>query len=451
MGTRKRKNQKHSYSEEMQVVELYNRGCGSTSISKELQISVTVVKTWLRIYQSQGLTGLNKQPNKLFSIEFKEFVVRDVLNNCLSFESVALKHGISQSAAYQWVQQVKQEGFNSLKDTKQGRPAKIMGRPKKKQPETELEKLEEELRYLRAENAYLKKVRALVQERLLRESGKQQAIEELRLKHELSHLLKASSMARATFYYHLQRQQVPDKHLGVRKQINDIFKANMGRYGYRRITLELHNRSIAINHETVERLMREDGIKCQVRLKKYRSYRGLEGKIAPNLLNRDFTATTPNSKWVTDITEFALFGKKRYLSPILDLYNGEIISYTVSERPNLLMVTNMLIQATKNIKSDIDLVLHSDQGWHYQHATYQNNLKKKGIRQSMSRKGNCLDNAVMENFFGLLKSELLYLQKFSCIEHFESQLKSYIYYYNNHRIKAKLKGLSPVKFRTQSY
>jgi putative transposase len=257
-------------------------------------------------------------------------------------------------------------------------------------------------------------------------------------------------MARATFYYHLQRQQIPDKYLAVCEHIDEIFKANMGRYGYRRITMELHNRSIIINHKTVERLMRKNGIKCQVRLKKYRSYRGQEGKIAPNILERDFLATIPNSKWVTDVTEFALFGQKRYLSPILDLYNGEIISYTISERPNLLMVTNMLAKAIENIKENTDLVLHSDQGWHYQHAAYQNALKKRGIIQSMSRKGNCLDNAVMENFFGLLKSELLYLQRFSSIEHFESELKNYIHYYNNHRIKAKLKGLSPVMFRTQS-
>jgi len=257
-------------------------------------------------------------------------------------------------------------------------------------------------------------------------------------------------MARATFYYHLQRQQIPDKYLSVREQIDKIFTSNMGRYGCRRITMELHNRSITINHKTVERLMRENGIKCQVRIKKYRSYRGQEGRIAPNILERNFAATAPNSKWVTDVTEFALFGQKRYLSPILDLYNGEIISYTISERPNLLMVTNMLAKAIKNIKDNTDLILHSDQGWHYQHSAYQNALKKRGITQSMSRKGNCLDNAVIENFFGLLKSELLYLQKFSTIEHFESELERYIYYYNNHRIKAKLKGLSPVMFRTQS-
>jgi len=196
--------------------------------------------------------------------------------------------------------------------------------------------------------------------------------------------------------------------------------------------------------------MRKHGIKCQVRLKKYRSYRGQEGKIAPNILGRDFAAASPNSKWVTDVTEFTLFGQKRYLSPILDLYNGEIISYIISEHPNLLMVTNMLEKAVKNITERLDLVLHSDQGWHYQHAIYQNRLRQTGITQSMSRKGNCLDNAVMENFFGLLKSELIYLMKFSSIEHFESELNDYIYYYNNNRIKTKLKGLSPVMFRTQS-
>lgn len=257
-------------------------------------------------------------------------------------------------------------------------------------------------------------------------------------------------MARSTFYYHFQQQQKPDKYLSVCEQINEIYSVNKGRYGYRRITMELHNRSIRINHKTVERLMRKHEIKCQVRLKKYRSYRGQEGKIAPNILGRDFAAASPNSKWVTDVTEFALFGQKRYLSPILDLYNGEIISYIISERHNLLMVTNMLEKAVKNIAGRPDLVLHSDQGWHYQHAIYQNRLRQTGITQSMSRKGNCLDNAVMENFFGLLKSELIYLMKFSSIEHFESELNDYIYYYNNNRIKTKLKGLSPVMFRTQS-
>lgn len=173
MDNIKRTNQKHSFSEKCKVVELCQQGYGFKRISKLLGIKAPVVQTWLRIYRGKGVLSLEKKATKPLGIELKEQVVRDVLNNCLSFPAVSLKHGISQSAAYQWVQLVKESGFSSLKETRQGRSPKDMGIPKKKQPETELEKLEEELRYLRAENAYLKKVRALVQERLLRESGKQ--------------------------------------------------------------------------------------------------------------------------------------------------------------------------------------------------------------------------------------------------------------------------------------
>ena len=196
--------------------------------------------------------------------------------------------------------------------------------------------------------------------------------------------------------------------------------------------------------------MQECGLKSLVRVKRYRSYKGNVGRVAPNILERNFNAFAINKKWATDITEFALFGQKRYLSPILDLYNGEIVSYTISAHPNLLLVTSMLRKAVKSIKKGSGLILHSDQGWHYQHQAYQRMLEKKGVIQSMSRKGNCLDNAKMENFFGLLKSELLYLQKFSSIEEFEKELKDYIFYYNNVRIKQKLKGLSPVQYRNQS-
>lgn len=241
-----------------------------------------------------------------------------------------------------------------------------------------------------------------------------------------------------------------DKYDVVKSCIAQIFHENKGRYGYRRITLELHNRGYIVNHKTVQRLMKQLCLKCMVRIKKYRSYRGKIGKIAPNLLSRNFKANRPNEKWVTDVTEFAVFGKKLYLSPILDLYNGEIISYNLSERPTFHQTVDMLKKAFEKIPDDIELILHSDQGWQYQMNKYQKMLKEKGIKQSMSRKGNCLDNSVMENFFGLLKTELLYLQEFESIDHFIEELVSYIDYYNNNRIKIKLKGLSPVQYRIQS-
>lgn len=196
--------------------------------------------------------------------------------------------------------------------------------------------------------------------------------------------------------------------------------------------------------------MKELGLKCLVRMKKYRSYKGKIGKVAPNILNRNFKATKPNQKWVTDVTEFHLHGEKLYLSPILDLFNGEIIAYNIESRPVYPLVSKMLDQAFMRLESKDSPVLHSDQGWHYQMKQYSHDLKRHNIIQSMSRKGNCLDNAVIENFFGLLKSELLYLKKFDSMEHFKKELEDYIHYYNHRRIKVKLKGMSPVDYRVHA-
>jgi transposase InsO family protein len=275
-------------------------------------------------------------------------------------------------------------------------------------------------------------------------------VTELRQKHKLDVLLAVAELSRATYYYHLKKRSTQDKYSEIKEHIILIYTENKGRFGYRRITLALRNRGYVVNHKTAQRLMKELGIVCRVRMKKYHSYKGEVGKVAPNLLKRNFEAEKPNRKWVTDVTEFNLFGQKLYLSPILDLCSRDIVSYTISDRPVLSMVTSMLDKAFVTIPDGTSLILHSDQGWQYQHKVYQRMLKKKGIRQSMSRKGNCLDNAVMENFFGLLKSELLYLQEFKSREHFIAELIDYLDYYNNRRIKVNLKGLSPALHRQQA-
>ena len=143
-------------------------------------------------------------------------------------------------------------------------------------------------------------------------------------------LLEIAQLPRATFYYHLKRSKNPDKYESAKEEITAIYHENKGRYGYRRITTELHKRNIPLNHKTVQRLMKEMGVICRVRMKKYRSYKGEIGKIAPNLLGREFYAEKPNQKWVTDVTEFHLFGEKLYLSPILDLHSRDIVSVFVN-------------------------------------------------------------------------------------------------------------------------
>lgn len=253
-------------------------------------------------------------------------------------------------------------------------------------------------------------------------------------------------MARSTFYYHISRQEI-DVYSEMKTHITKIYNDHHGRYGYRRITMQLRNEGVVINHKTVEKLMKELGLKALTRKVRYKSYKGDIGRIAPNVLGRNFTSNKPNEKWVTDVTQVNIKGEKMYLSPILDTFNGEIITYTISDRPDLKMVTSMLEKAKKKKNIGDEIILHSDQGWHYQHATYRKIVKNMGMIQSMSGKGNCLDNAMMENFFGIMKSELLYLQEFDSIKQFKRELIKYIYYYNNHRIKLRLKGKSPVKYR----
>ena len=271
---------------------------------------------------------------------------------------------------------------------------------------------------------------------------------ELRHEFKLGLLIDIAGIPRSTYYYYSKQYDSPkpDKYKEIKELIRKIYDENKGRYGYRRITKEVR-KTHKINHKTVQRLMRKMGIFCRVRMKKYNSFRGEIGKIAPNLIERNFKADKPNQKWVTDVTEFALFGIKLYLSPIIDLFNGEVVSYSLSSHPNLDQVTDMLNKAFVKIPDNTNLILHSDQGWQYQHKHYPKLLKDKGIRQSMSRKGNYLDNACAENFFALLKTELLYLQEFTSVEHFISELHSYIQWYNTKRIKLNLDGMSPVEYR----
>lgn len=239
----------------------------------------------------------------------------------------------------------------------------------------------------------------------------------------------------------------PDPDAELKAEIQAIYEEHEGRYGYRRIRDELANRGRKVNHKKVQRIMKELSLKCVVRMKKYKSYKGKVGKIAPNILDRNFTAEAPNEKWVTDITEFKLMGEKLYLSPVLDLFNGEIITYTIGSRPTYSLVSEMLEKALDRLPEEHQLLMHSDQGWHYQMKQYRQALESRGIVQSMSRKGNCYDNSVMENFFGIMKSEFLYLKEFESIEQFKFELENYINYYNTKRMKAKLK-MSPVQYRT---
>lgn len=273
---------------------------------------------------------------------------------------------------------------------------------------------------------------------------------ELRQKYPLKELLKLAGLARSTYYYYL-RHINEDKYEDVKKDIVEVFDENKSRYGYRRILAELRKKGYTLNHKTVLKLMRSLNLRGkQSKNGKYRSYKGEVGKVADNLLKRNFHAEQPFEKLTTDVTEFKIGDEKVYLSPVLDMFNREIVAYSISTSPNLQQVRDMLHDLFKKLPADATPLFHSDQGWQYQHAEYQRLLAEHNITQSMSRKGNCMDNGIMENFFGRLKVEMFYGEKFESPRGFIEKLEEYIHYYNNDRISLKLKGMSPVQYRTHS-
>lgn len=269
----------------------------------------------------------------------------------------------------------------------------------------------------------------------------------------MKHLLTAMELSKSTYYYEIGKtDKVQERNRSISSEIVAIFNEHKGRYGVRRVYQELQHRGFRINHKRVQRIMNQLGLAGKRPKEKYHSYKGEIGKVAENLVNRDFSTEAPLEKWTTDVSQFTLPWGKCYFSPILDMNTNEIISYNLSLNPNMEQIRDMLQKAFERFPSVNGLIMHSDQGWQYQHATYRNELQKHGIIQSMSRKGNCYDNCIMETFFGRLKNEMFYgfEKEYTSFESFVIAIDEYIDYYNNRRIQAKTKWMPPSNFREAS-
>jgi len=279
-------------------------------------------------------------------------------------------------------------------------------------------------------------------------------------------LLKISKLAKSTYFYnllHMDDKLIKDK--AISEEIKDIFRNNYEKYGVPRITLELRNRGYNINKKRVERIMKRLNIRARPQVKKYRSYKGEIGKICRNSLlhkiekdnkiyyERDFTTSKPFEKLGTDVTVFIAPYGKLYLSPIIDFHTREILSYCVSESPNYAQVRKMLNDMFRKYGDRLKgAILHSDQGYQYQMKVYQKTLIEKDIIQSMSRKGNCLDNSPTENFFGRMKEEMYYGKEnnYKTIQELKMGIDKYIKYYNETRIVNRL-TISPSLYRQRYY
>ncbi|WP_408929405.1 IS3 family transposase [Corynebacterium marquesiae] len=428
-----------------ELVALFEQGCSYWAAAHHVGVGVYPVRALFRRFLLHGKLCLVEKPSKQqYSFEIKKEVVQRHLTG-ESKMSLAREFGLSsdQVVGY-WSRKWRKGGDDALKPKPKGRP-KGSAKPKVLSEE---DKLRRENERLRAENAYPKKIAGL------EESGtrlKVQAIVILKSHHRLEYLLEAAGMPRATFFYHQKRLSEPDKHAAIKDAIRESFEVNKHRYGYRRVLLDLRNKGWVVNHKLVYKLMRQMGLRAKIRQRKpYISYAGTKSRIADNKLDRKFTPDTPNTVFVSDVTEFRVAGRKVYLSPVMDLFDRSIVAYTVATSPTAAFTAESLTKAIAACAPKPGWMMHTDQGFQYQHSSWRNLISDNGGVQSMSRKANCYDNAVMENFFGHLKTEMYHGEVFDTVKDFNQAIEDYIQWYNTERIQQRLKGLTPMHYRNQA-
>ncbi|ENM6091949.1 IS3 family transposase [Salmonella enterica] len=443
---------KHPFSLRLAAVQHVLSGqAGIAEAARQFKVGRTPLSRWIRAFRQQGETGLEHRPHRFYSAEFKLRVVHYILENrCSSADASALFAIPNETLIQNWLHRYRTKGTVELNPSRAGSAMTKRKQPSEAKPYSEMThpELLRELEYLRAENAYFKKAESP-------ESGKcaQGAAEKARLvrlllpEHSLRCLLRAASLPRSSWYYHQAKPASrPDKYAEVIPLMAAIHRQHKECYGYRRMTTELRRRGTRLNHKTVGKLMRRQGLFCQIRRKKYSSWMNDSNQASLNLLARRFRTEESGKKWCTDVTEFRIGQEKLYLSVVQDLFNLEIIAWQMSQKPVLSLTCGMLEQALKAPVRKTGLMLHSDQGWQYRTPMWRSMLADAGVTQSMSRKGNCLDNAVMENFFSHLKVEMYHRNRYDSVNVLMQDIEGYICYFNNERISLKT-GMSPVEYR----
>jgi putative transposase len=370
-----------------------------------------------------------------------------------SAQVVAQELGVCRPTLYNWKNQLL--GHEALASMK--RPQDSPPSPERAELEQQLETLRRDIRRLQLEQDLLKKANEIIKKdvgidrQLLTNREKTQLVDALRHTYTLTELLNEVGLARSSYFYHRARLDVADKYVEVRRTMTDIFERNHRCYGYRRMQASLSRQCVCVSEKVVQRLMKQECLVAATpKRRRYGSYLGEISPAPVNLLNRDFSATAPNEKWLTDITEFQIPAGKVYLSPMIDCFDGMVVSWSISTRPDAELVNTMLDAAIETVADSNERpVVHSDRGAHYRWPGWLSRIADAKLVRSMSRKGYSPDNAACEGFFGRLKTELFYPQSWlsTTIEQFVETLDSYIRWYNEKRIKISLGFRSPIEHR----
>lgn len=366
---------------------------------------------------------------------------------------IAQDLGVSRETLYNWKNQLLgREAPASMK-----RQSQAPADPDKAQLEHELETLKGELRRLQLEHDLLKKANEIIKKNLgvnlqhLTNREKTMLVDALRPAHAVKELLEALGLARSSYFYHRGQIRLGDRYADVRSQLAEIFEKNRRCYGYRRMHGSLRQICIYLSEKVVRRLMKQENlIAATPKRRRYGSYMGEISPAPENLINRDFQSAAPNQKWLTDITEFQIPAGKVYLSPVIDCFDGLIVSWSLGTSPDAELVNTMLDAAIETIANGPDRpIVHSDRGAHYRWPGWLSRIAEAGLVRSMSRKACSPDNAACEGFFGRLKNELFYPGSWqsTTIDHFIAEVDSYIRWYNEDRIKISLGSRSPLEYR----
>ena len=398
-----------------------------------------------------SLAGRSWRPG--YSEELRQAGVIRLCNGDESAQKVADRLGVCRPTLYNWRNQlIGHEAPSSMKRHKTN--AKV---PEREELERQLEALQRDVRQLQLEHDLLKKANEIIKKglgvdlQILSNREKTQLINALKEVYHLPELLAQLRMARSTYFYHRTRMCLADKYAAVRLSLAKIFEANHRCYGYRRLQASLARQSVIISEKVVQRLMKQEQLVVpKPRRRRFGSYLGEISPAPDNLINRDFHAKAPNVKWLTDITEFQIPAGKVYLSPVIDCFDGMVISWSIGTQPDAGLVNTMLDAAIETVSNGEERpIVHSDRGAHYRWPGWITRIKEAKLVRSMSRKGCSQDNAACEGFFGRLKTELFYARdwKTITIEQFVAEVDDYIRWYNEKRIKISLGSLSPVEYR----